>query len=123
MTLPRLPTFHSFVPPATRISSLQGGVSNLGFRVGRRRGLKVELMGLGLEGGVSERRTEPPPVDPTATSRPVAPTEKPEEAEVKLESSPRKGGLKKARPKVRFGGGEDEPASAVPRADLRNTEW
>ena len=60
------PTLQTLLPPSYKHSTLLGlgagstGQNNLSFRLKRKR-FVVETLHLGVEGGVGERRTEPPP--------------------------------------------------------------
>ncbi|KAI8143360.1 Elongator complex protein 4 [Fennellomyces sp. T-0311] len=57
----KLPVLNSLLPPSTKLSVLSAGGSNdLAFKLRRKR-FAIETFHLPPEGGVSERRTEPPP--------------------------------------------------------------
>lgn len=57
----KLPVLNSLLPPSTKLSVLSAGGSNdLAFKLRRKR-FAIETFHLPPEGGVSERRTNPPP--------------------------------------------------------------
>ncbi|KAI9319262.1 Elongator complex protein 4 [Dichotomocladium elegans] len=57
----KLPVLNSLLPPSTKLSVLSAGGSNdLAFKLRRKR-FAIETFHLPPEGGVGERRTEPPP--------------------------------------------------------------
>ncbi|CAH7687853.1 Elongator complex protein 4 [Phakopsora pachyrhizi] len=116
----RLPSAGSLLPPATKLSVLRGlgGTSygaridsNLGFKLGRRKGFRIEMMGLGLD------------LDSQATAG--TSDQRPEKSDVKFESSSTqefssKSKVFKVKSKVRFG----EPSQDQSKVkDLGNIEW
>ncbi|KAF7728843.1 Elongator subunit elp4 [Apophysomyces ossiformis] len=65
----KLPVLNSLLPPSTKLSVLSGGGSNdLAFKLRRKR-FTIETFHLPPEGGVSTRRTEPPPEDKTKKTK------------------------------------------------------
>ncbi|KAG0147193.1 hypothetical protein CROQUDRAFT_91825 [Cronartium quercuum f. sp. fusiforme G11] len=121
----RLPSPASLSPPSTKLSVLRGlGASdsgeaggidtNLGFKVGRRKGFRIEMMGLGVD---TEIVPTSQPVDPQPQITNVV-------TQTKVEDTKAKG---KARPRVRFGGMDDEDndtgSHKHPVKHLGNTDW
>ncbi|ORX58073.1 PAXNEB-domain-containing protein [Hesseltinella vesiculosa] len=61
----KLPVLNSLLPPSTKLSVLSGGGANdLAFKLRRKR-FAIETFHLPPEGGVTTRRTDPPPSKPT----------------------------------------------------------
>ncbi|KAA1110345.1 hypothetical protein PGT21_018632 [Puccinia graminis f. sp. tritici] len=120
----RLPSPSSLSPPATKLSvirALGGGSeagigSNLGFKLGRRKGFRIEMMGLGLD-----IENENPPEEASTTHQPDKPSEVPVDgldglaivnpSQVKKKSA-------KPRSRVRFGDPSQDSHDL-----LKNTDW
>ncbi|KAH9825247.1 Elongator complex protein 4 [Melampsora americana] len=126
----RLPSPASLSPPSTKLSVLRGlGASdsaeaggidtNLGFKVGRRKGFRIEMMGLGID-------AEPSRDDPTSHPQSESNVNHHPVLSEPIVESPKPKGKTKAKARVRFGGTDDleEHASHKhPVKHLGNTDW
>ncbi|KAH9460165.1 hypothetical protein Pst134EB_008359 [Puccinia striiformis f. sp. tritici] len=124
----RLPSPSSLSPPATKLSvirslggSSESGIgSNLGFKLGRRKGFRIEMMGLGLD-LESQNPTEEDHL-PTTTHHHLDTTPSSSAPQVSINvqnqlSTPSiKAKSSKPKPRVRFG----DPSS---HDNLKNTDW
>ncbi|EGG05779.1 uncharacterized protein MELLADRAFT_116710 [Melampsora larici-populina 98AG31] len=125
----RLPSHASLSPPSTKLSVLRGlGASdsaeaggidtNLGFKVGRRKGFRIEMMGLGIDAEPIEDPASHPYSESIVNPEPVI-------SEPKVES-PKPKGKTKVKARVRFGGTddlEDHASHKHPVKHLGNTDW
>lgn len=95
-----------------------GGVdTNLGFKVSRRKGFRIEMMGLGLDADLtpaphSEDHSIEAKASVDVTHNPI-PRLTPDTPQPKP----------KLKPRVRFGGEEIEPSHRHPVKHLGNTDW
>jgi len=121
----RLPSPSSLSPPATKLSvirslagSSEAGIgSNLGFKLGRRKGFRIEMMGLGLDLENENPQEEAPPV--RQHSQPSEGPSAGQTSPVVIGPSPHvKNKPSKAKPRVRFG--DPSPDS---HDHLKNTDW
>ncbi|WAQ83237.1 hypothetical protein PtA15_3A606 [Puccinia triticina] len=121
----RLPSPSSLSPPATKLSVIRalGGASeagigsNLGFKLGRRKGFRIEMMGLGLD-LENDNPTEEAPATPRRDEPSEVPTDDIDQLKIANPSQVKRKSAK-PKPKVRFG----DPSHDSSHDILKNTDW
>lgn len=124
----RLPSPSSLSPPATKLSTIRalGGASsgagidsNLGFKLGRKKGFRIEMMGLGLDLNLEDIPQESPSIPPDHRHQSEIDRL---EAASSISTTPRDDSKKpvstKPKPRVRFG-----PPSQKPTESLSKSDW
>ncbi|MBW0511936.1 hypothetical protein O181_051651 [Austropuccinia psidii MF-1] len=120
----KLPCSASLLPPATKLSVLRGlgGTSsearidsNLGFKLSRRKGFRIEMMGLGLD---LEMEPNPDFSQAAIDHEPVI-----QNVPLVSQAKPEKLASRKPKARVRFGDSLIENSSPHPVKNLGNTDW
>ncbi|PLW32846.1 hypothetical protein PCASD_13952 [Puccinia coronata f. sp. avenae] len=128
----RLPSPSSLSPPATKLSVIralagpsEAGIgSNLGFKLGRRKGFRIEMMGLGLDlenenPAPAAEDEEEPPASHQHHPHPSAAQNADQNPQTINSYSPRaKNKPPKIKPRVRFGDPSQDSHDV-----LKNTDW